>query len=126
MLTGCWGDDRIAELNRTKLVLHFGRDSWHPALIRFVFTSACGAMVLAEAPMVATEPFVEGTHFVALPFDELPAAVEHYAASTEERAAVVRNARQLIETEVTMRRVAERVLEAFISGSQARPSRGSS
>jgi hypothetical protein len=113
ILAGCWGADRARELNRTKVVVHFGRDSWHPALIRFVLASACGAMVLAEAPMAATEPFVEGTHFVARPAGELADAAEHYASSETDRAAIVANARRLIETEVTMAHVAERLLTAI-------------
>jgi Glycosyl transferases group 1 len=110
---GGWGSERAALLNRVKIVLNLSKCAWHPPLERFVFAAACGAMVLTETPVSATEPFVPGVHFVAAAHDEMANAAVHYLTHEDERHAIVEASRALIRTQATMDAVAVHLLSAM-------------
>ncbi|MGQ0802728.1 MAG: glycosyltransferase family protein [Actinomycetota bacterium] len=102
--------ERTAFLSRTRVLVNLRSNSWHPELERFVLAAANGALVVSEAPIPATEPFVNATHFVAVPANEIPDTVAHYIDHENERRAIADNAHELVTTEVTMAAVAHRVL----------------
>jgi Glycosyl transferases group 1 len=106
----CFGEERAAFLNRAKVCLNLQDISWHPALVRFVLASACGALVVSESPIENTEPFVPGVHFVAARPHELADTVAALVADERARRGIVDAATQLLATEVSMNAVAARLL----------------
>ena len=92
-----WGDERLRLLNRTKILVNFGRFAGHLPGHRFVVAMGAGALVVSE-PVYRPEPYVPGVHYSEAPPDELPAAIRRYLADDDARRNVAANGHQLSAT----------------------------
>ena len=87
----CHGEQRIALMNRTRIVLNLLNFPWEFPLIRLLMAFSCRALVVSEA---ATEagPFVNNRHLILRPVEQLFEALVHYLDNEAERQRIVDDA----------------------------------
>lgn len=98
---GCFGEDRVQLLNRTRTVLMLHQYSWSPAWIRFMFAGSCGACVVSE-PIADNQPFRRDVHRVEAPVAEMPAVIGALLADEARRSAIALEAHRFCQTRLTM------------------------
>ena len=99
--SGCYGDERTALLNRTRILVNLHNYPWSPAWIRFLMASACGTLVVSE-PTEDDRPFVAGQHYVAATLAEMPDTIVRLLADPEHCARIAQAASGLCRTELTL------------------------
>jgi hypothetical protein len=104
-----FGRERIELLNRTKIVLNILRQPWDANALRYYLAAANGAMILTE-PTLAHNPFKAGVHIVESDPARLAGTAAFYLEHEPERARIAANSRELVETELTMRRQVSKIL----------------
>lgn len=105
----CWGDNRTHLLNRTKILLNFGRYPGELSGMRLILGMANKALVVSE-PIYNPAPYVPGEHYVSATLDEFPAVVAHYLAHEDERLQIVEAGHRLVTQDVTLQQSAARIL----------------
>ena len=108
-----FGRARSELLNRAKVALNLRSNTWHPELIRFVLSAACGAAVVSDLPVDNCEPFEPGVHFVAASTEELSATVVKVVEQRERREELVARATTLLHRELSMEQTVARFMAAF-------------
>jgi hypothetical protein len=103
-----WGDERGRLLNRTKILLSFGRFAGQLPGHRFLVGMGAGSLVLSE-PVYRPEPFVAGEHYVSAELDELAEVARHYLTHENERAAIAARGRRFVCEQLTMGASLERL-----------------
>jgi hypothetical protein len=116
---GVWGAERMALLNRARILLSIPRQRGWFAGLRFLLGMANGALVVSE-DVYAPAPYVPGTHFVSAPVRELPGVLHRYLADEEARARIAEQARLFVTTELTMERSVARLVELIANVLTAR------
>jgi hypothetical protein len=114
--SGCYGEERTALLNRTRILVNLHQYPWSPAWIRFLMAATCGALVVSE-PTEDDRPFVAGLHYVAATPEEMPDTIARLSNDEENRARLARAASALCQTELTLLN-AVRSLCALVSDSE--------
>ncbi|MGA2324223.1 MAG: glycosyltransferase [Sedimentisphaerales bacterium] len=107
---GCYGEQRTALLNRTRIVLDIPNIPWEMAGMRFLMSISCGALVVSEY-VEETAPYKPGVHFVRAKFSELPDAICHYMEHEDQRQAIVNSAYKFVTQELTMKNSLLRIME---------------
>jgi Glycosyl transferases group 1 len=110
----CYGNERTAILNRSKLSLNILAHTWDFTGLRFLLYMACGSMVVSEKLRCDTTPFVPGVHFVETGIEDMPSAIKYYLEHDKERSAIVNNAKALISDELTLKRSLTRLLDGIV------------
>jgi hypothetical protein len=105
-----FGHARSELLNRAKVALNLRSNTWHPELIRFVLSAACGAAVVSDLPVDNCEPFEPGVHFVAARTEELSETVVDLVEQQDRREELVTHATALLTRELSMEHTVERFM----------------
>ena len=92
---GCYGEERTALLNRTKIVLHVHKNPWDTPWIRWILAAQCGCLMVSE-PLSVPRPFEPGVHYVEAPFEDLPASIEQLLARPADVLAMARGCADFI------------------------------
>lgn len=100
---GCFGAERTALLNRSKIVVNLVKFPWDFPAMRLLMSAACGAMIVSDLCR-ETDPFRAGEHFVGAAFAELADAIAYYLAHEDERRAMAGRAYRLVTQQLTLRR----------------------
>ena len=104
--SGCYGDQRTALLNRTRILVNLHKYPWSPAWIRFLMAASCGTLVVSE-PTDDDRPFVAGEHYVAATLDEMPDTIFKLSNDQEYCDRITRAASALCRTELTLQRAVQ-------------------
>lgn len=97
----CFGEQRTALLNRTRILVNLHNYPWSPAWIRFSMAARCGALVVSE-PSEDDQPFVAGRHYVACPMEEMPGTIIELLREPERCMRITQAAAELCQTELTL------------------------
>jgi hypothetical protein len=106
----CYGEQRLAWLNRTRILINLHSFSWNPAWIRFLFAAACGTLVVSE-PMNDEHPMVAGVHYIAATQNEMPDVICDLLKEPERIHRLTAAASDLCHRELTLFRSVERLSE---------------
>ena len=71
----CFGEDRVALLNRARISLNLHKFPWHLERTRLHLSMASGAAVVSELPLTDPDPFEVGTHLEVATFDDLDSTI---------------------------------------------------
>jgi hypothetical protein len=113
----CYGDDRTAILNRSKIVLNLHKFPWEFAGQRLLMAMSCGALVVSEwAP--DTTPYSHGEHLFVARLEELSEVLVTMLRDQSRREAIAETGYQF----ATMQLRVERVLPAALDAIQRKPS----
>jgi glycosyltransferase involved in cell wall biosynthesis len=104
-----WGEERVRLLNRTKILLNFGRYPGELSGMRLILGLANKALVISE-PIYRPAPYVPGTHYVSATIEEMPEVIRYYLAHEDERQRIVAEGHRLVMEEITLERSAARIL----------------
>lgn len=99
--SGCYGEERTALLNRTRILVNLHNYPWSPAWIRFLMAATCGTLVVSE-PTEDDRPFVAGKHYVAATLEEMPDIIFRLSHDPEHCARITTAASALCRTELTL------------------------
>jgi len=117
--SGCYGDERTALLNRTRILVNLHNYPWSPAWIRFLMAAACGTLVVSE-PTEDDRPFMAGRHYVAATLEEMPDTIVRLLNDKEHCARITDEASALCRTELTLQNSVESLC-ARVSDSELVP-----
>jgi hypothetical protein len=106
----CGGAERTRLVSRSRVVLNLLNFPWEFPGMRLLFSLGCGAVVVTER-CATTDPWREGTHFLAAPLEGLAECVADCLADEERRRAFAARARRDMLAQQTMSRTTERLLE---------------
>jgi len=104
-----WGEERVRLLNRTKILLNFGRYPGELSGMRLILGLANKALVISE-PIYRPAPYVPGTHYVSATIEEMPEVIRYYLAHEDQRRRIVAEGHRLVMQEITLERSAARIL----------------
>lgn len=107
-----FGSERAKLLNRTKILINIMRQPWDDLIYRALLTAPNGAMILSE-PVLDSGPFVAGEHFAISNPTEMTEAVGYYLNNYPERRRITTAAYNLITTDLTMRKMAEKLINTW-------------
>lgn len=96
-----YGAERSRLLNRTRFMLNLPTYPHDELSIRLVLAAANGAVTISDVAN-ASPPFEPGTHYLSLPIDAIPRAIDHYVRHEEERRAIADRTFALISTRLTL------------------------
>ncbi len=109
-----FGHDRTVLLNRSKILLHIGRQPWDDPAFRMLYAAACGTMLLSEDLWpTSTGPFRVGEHLATSSLSRMADSIQFYLEHEEERRRIAENAYTLITTRMTMGQMVRRILDAL-------------
>jgi hypothetical protein len=107
----CYGDERTAILNRSKIVLNLHKFPWEFAGQRLLMAMSCRALVVSEwAP--DTMPYKPGEHLFTARIEELPDTLVTLLRDQSKREAVAEAGCQFVTTDLRLERVLPAALEA--------------
>ncbi len=106
----CYGEKRMAWLNRTRILINLHSFSWSPAWIRFLFAAQCGTLVVSE-PMKDEHPMVAGVHYIAASQKEMPDVICELLKEPEKIHRLTAAASDLCHRELTLHRAVERLAQ---------------
>jgi hypothetical protein len=112
---GCYGEERVALLNRTRIMVHLHRIPWDSPWLRWGRAAACGVLVVSE-PLVDPSPLRPGVDHVEAPLEEMPRAIRERLADRAGSARMVEACRAVLRDQLSM--VAS--LEKILAGTQLR------
>ncbi len=101
MVHGCYGENRCAWLNRTRILVSLHNFPWNPAWIRFLIAAKCGALVVSE-PMNDEHPLKAGAHYVAATLEEMPEVIGQLLKDPERISRLANAAANLCNNELTL------------------------
>jgi hypothetical protein len=104
-----FGEERVRLFNRTKIVLNIMRQPRDDVIFRMLLSAPNGAMLLSE-PVFDPGPFVPGVHFVEAGPENLVQSIQYYLSHDKERERIAESARLFVTQDLTMRRMADRLL----------------
>jgi hypothetical protein len=120
MVNGCYGEQRCAWLNRTRILVSLHNYSWNPAWIRFLMAARCGTLVVSE-PMNDEHPMVAGVHYIAATAEEMPAVIGKLLDNPEKICQVTSAAAYLCDHELTLPRAVEKLIAMGEAPNPERP-----
>jgi len=110
----CYGDDRTAVLNRSKIVINLHKFPWEFAGQRLLMAMSCRALVVSEwAP--DTSPYKHGEHLFTAKLEELPEILVTLLRDQRRREAVAEAGYQFATTQLPIERLLPAALEAIVS-----------
>jgi hypothetical protein len=110
----CYGDDRTAVLNRSKIVINLHKFPWEFAGQRLLMAMSCRALVVSEwAP--DTAPYKHGEHLFTAKVEELPEILVTLLRDQRRREAVAEAGYQFATTQLAIERLLPAALEAIVS-----------
>jgi len=109
-LCTCLGDERAGLLNRVRISINIASFPWDVAGLRFLISMACGALVVSE-PLENPGPYKAGVHFIEANIDQIPEVIDYYLKNEQQRQAIVYNASQFINEQLTLQKAVLRILE---------------
>ena len=110
----CYGDDRTAILNRSKIVLNLHKFPWEFAGQRLLMAMSCRALVVSEwAP--DTTPYRHAEHMFTARDEELPEILVTLLRDQNRREAVAEAGYQFATTELPIERLLPAALDAIVS-----------
>jgi hypothetical protein len=107
---GCYGEQRTALLNRTRIVLDIPNIPWEMAGMRLLMSISCGALVVSEY-VEETAPYKPGIHFVRAKPAELPDTICHYLKHDDQRQTIVDSSYKFVTQELTMKNSLLKIME---------------
>ena len=107
---GCYGEQRTALLNRTRIVIDIPNFPWEMAGMRFLMSISCGALVVSEY-VEETAPYKPGIHFVRAKPTELSDAICHYIEHEDQRQAIADSSYKFVTQELTMKNSLLQIME---------------
>lgn len=110
---GCYGEDRTRLLNRARISLDLGRNTWEMPVLRLMVSMACGALVVSNRP-VDPYPFRD-EHLVRVDSESLASAVLEHLRDEPARRRIVEGARRHLTTELAWHSVVSRVLQRAVA-----------
>ena len=109
----CYGDDRTAILNRSKIVLNLHKFPWEFPGQRLLMAMSCRALVVSEwAP--DTTPYMHGEHMFTARVEELPETLVTLLEDQGKREAVAEAGHQFATTQLRVERLLPAALEATL------------
>ena len=109
----CYGDDRTAILNRSKIVLNLHKFPWEFAGQRLLIAMSCRALVVSEwAP--DTTPYRHGEHLFTARVEELPEVLVALLRDRSGREAVAEAGYQFATTQLRVERLLPAALEPIL------------
>jgi hypothetical protein len=107
----CYGDERTAILNRSKIVLNLHKFPWEFAGQRLLMALSCRALVVSEwAP--DTTPYKHGEHLFTARVEELPDTLVTMLRDQSRREAIAEAGYQFVTADLALERVLPAALEA--------------
>lgn len=104
--------DRTLLLNRTRILLNVMRQPWDDALYRFLLAAANGVLLLSEPLRYESRgPLNPGVHFVESGLDEIVQKIVQTLDSPSTLETIVENATNLINSDLTMPKMAALCLQ---------------
>jgi hypothetical protein len=103
VVDNCYGEERTALLNRTKIVLHVHKNPWDTPWMRWVMAAECGCLVVSE-PLSDPRPLEPGVHYVEARLDDLPTVIERLLASPADVLAMARRCASFAHEHLTAAR----------------------
>jgi hypothetical protein len=104
----CYGEKRIAWLNRTQILIHLHNLPWNPAWIRFLLAARCGTLVVSE-PMDDEHPMIAGVHYIAARPEEMPEVICQLLKEPDKISRITSAASELCQRELTLLRAVEQL-----------------
>jgi len=98
---GCYGQQRTALLNRTRIVLDIPKIPWEMPGMRLLMSISCGALLICDY-VEETAPYKPGIHFVRAKSTELPDVICHYIKNENQRQEIVDSAYKFVTEELTL------------------------
>lgn len=105
-----FGEQRVALLNRTKIMLNIMRQPWDDPVFRILLAAPNGAFVLSEKVEDAG-PFVPTEHFAMTDLTNMVEAIRYYLDHNAERQVIADCAREFVTCELTMTNMVGKLLE---------------
>jgi hypothetical protein len=109
-LEGVWGAEREAVLRRARCLLDISRIPGNFVGLRFLLAYSAGCLPITE-PLDDPHPFRPGIDHAVAPVDGLVETIAGVLADEPARRRMVCTGQELLQTELSMRRSLERVLE---------------
>ncbi len=110
----CYGDERTAILNRSKIVLNLHKFPWEFAGQRLLMAMSCRALVVSEwAP--DTTQYKHGKHMFTARVEQLPEILVTLLNDQSRREAVAEAGYQFVTTDLRLDRVLPAALDAIVS-----------
>jgi hypothetical protein len=107
----CYGEQRTALLNRTKIILNLHKFPWEFPGIRLLMAMSCKALVLSE-PAPDMQPYLDGRHMVVAPPNRLVETLVRYLANDAARLKVVEDAYKFATENMALGRLLAPALSA--------------
>jgi hypothetical protein len=109
----CYGDERTAILNRSKIVLNLHKFPWEFAGQRLLIAMSCRALVVSEwAP--DTTPYRHGEHLFTARVEELPEVLVTLLRDQSRREAIAEAGYRFATTQLRVERVLPAALDAIL------------
>ena len=105
----CYGADRIALLQRTKVSLNLLGVERELPRMRMLLSMGSGALVVSES-VTDPRPFVPGRHLVTAEPGELVDVITHYVRDDAARGAITSGATELLSSSETMKARAQTIM----------------
>ena len=107
-----FGDDRIYYLNRSKITLNITRTWYDDNFSRIALAAPNRSLIVSEKILPHCPSFLAGTHYVAVPVEELAETILYYLEHEEERSRIVDNAYHLVTTKLLFRESIKSIMDA--------------
>jgi hypothetical protein len=111
---GCYGEERTALLNRTKIVLNLNKYPWDTPWMRWIMSVQCGCLMVSE-PLSVPEPFVPGVHYVEAALEALPDTVQRLVAEPDRIRRMADECAAFIQKNMLTRDSLERIVTTSLS-----------
>ena len=96
-----FGEERIRFLNRAKITLNITRTWYDDNFSRFALSAPNRSLIVSESMLPHCPAYKSGTHYVESAPEDLATTIIYYLEHPEERAKIVKNAYQLLTTQLT-------------------------
>lgn len=107
-----FGDERIHYLNRSKITLNITRTWYDDNFSRIALAAPNRSLIVSEKILPHCPSFLAGTHYVAVPVEELAETILYYLEHEEERSRIVDNAYHLVTTKLLFRESIKSIMDA--------------
>lgn len=105
----CYGRQRTALLNRSRIVLNMVKFPWEFAGMRLLMAIGCRTLVVSNTCSV-TRPYQSGLHFVSAEIDDMVDVSDYYLRHEAERREFTQRAFDAVSRDLTMEQTAEQLL----------------
>jgi hypothetical protein len=109
-----FGRERTLLLNRAKIMLSIMRQPWDDPVFRMLLAAPNGAMLLSENLLpTSMGPFLPGVHLAMTDLSNMADSIEYYLSHDQERQAIADQAYSFVTGELTMTKMAQRLITAM-------------